>query len=270
MSELIEYANRFANATCERRDGVLQVRLHTDDGPWIFSEQGHHDLPVLFDAIAGDVDNKVVILTGTGDRFCTGFDVASFLRMQAADPARARQRIMRDSVRLMAALADIEVPVISAVNGPALVHAEIPLVADVVLAADTLVVQDPMHFVGGNVPGDGVHSIWPKLLGPNEGRHFLLTGRKLSAAEALRKGVVSELLPPDRLLPRAWELALAWAALPRHVLVATRHVLNYEWKRLLHAPVLAGFTEQGFAIAMKQPFAGDPATMKPLEFMPSD
>lgn len=269
MSDLDDYATRFENVRCERRDGVLQVTLHTDGGPWVFSEQGHHDLPILFEAIAADPGNKVMILTGTGDRFCTSFDVESFLRLQAADPAAARMRIGRDGVRLMAALADIDVPVISAINGPALVHAEIALVADVVLAADTVSLQDPMHFIGANVPGDGVHTIWTHLLGANEGRHFLLTGRRMTAAEALRKGVVAELLPPGELLPRAWELATQWAALPRQVLVATRHVLNYEWKRLLHAPVLAGFTEQGLATAMKQPFSGDPAGMAPLEFMPA-
>jgi enoyl-CoA hydratase/carnithine racemase len=56
---------------------------------------------------------------------------------------------------------------------------------DIVIASDTATFQDDPHFLNGIVPGDGVHIIWPLLLGPNRGRYFLLTGQKLSAQEAL-------------------------------------------------------------------------------------
>jgi len=95
---------------------------------------------------------------------------------------------------------------IAAVNGPALIHAELA-VCDIVLAADTTEFQDAPHFPMGLVPGDGVHIEWPLILGPNRGRYFLLTGQKLAANEALELGVVNEVMPRDKLLPRAWELA---------------------------------------------------------------
>ncbi len=78
---------------------------------------------------------------------------------------------------------------------------------DIVLASETAVFQDAPHFPNGLVPGDGVHVVWPLVLGVNRGRYFLLTGQKLSAQEALNLGVVGEVLARDKLLPRAWELA---------------------------------------------------------------
>ena len=96
---------------------------------------------------------------------------------------------------------------IAAVNGPATIHAELGVLCDIVLATEDSVFQDAPHFPNGIVPGDGVHVVWPLLLGINRGRYFLLTGQKLSAQEALDLGVVNEVVPRDRLLARAWELA---------------------------------------------------------------
>ena len=59
------------------------------------------------------------------------------------------------------------------------------LLCDIVLASDDAVFQDAPHYPEGLVPGDGVHVLWPLLLGMNRGRYFLLTGEKLSAKQAL-------------------------------------------------------------------------------------
>jgi enoyl-CoA hydratase/carnithine racemase len=75
------------------------------------------------------------------------------------------------------------------------------------------------------VPGDGVNIVWPLLLGPNRGRYFLLTGQEISAQQALDLGVVSELHPLERLMPRARELANQLAGQRDMVLQGARHVL---------------------------------------------
>ena len=65
-----DYFNRYENVTMERTDsGILTVRLHTDGGPIVFTGQTHHDLPRALAEIGEDRENKVVILTGTGDVF---------------------------------------------------------------------------------------------------------------------------------------------------------------------------------------------------------
>ena len=93
---------------------------------------------------------------------------------------------------------DVDVPMISAVNGPCNMHSEVPIMGDIVLASEDAYFQDASHFPRGQVPGDGQHVIWSVLAGHNRARYFLLTGQKLSAQEAKEWGVVNEVLPRTR------------------------------------------------------------------------
>jgi enoyl-CoA hydratase/carnithine racemase len=247
MTRLADYENKYPNIRFERRGGVLQIALHSDGGPFVFNEPAHHDLGFAFLDVTDDPENRVVILTGTGDRFCTQFDYASFVNLINADPHDAWIRIRADGRRMLQAFLDIEVPVIAVVNGPVVTHSELPLLADVVLAADTTVFQDATHFLNGLPPADGMHVVWTTLLGLNRGRYFLLTGEKIDAHEAHRLGVVGEVLPQGELLGRAWELAENWASFSRQTLHGTRSSLTYEWRRLLNEQLHAGLTSEALA-----------------------
>ena len=199
MTVLADYADKYETVSVQREDGILQVTFHSGDGSLLWGEAAHRELGYAFADIGADPDNKVVILTGNGDDYCANFE-----------PNRPTRRMPKDwdktyweGKRLLINLLDIEVPVIGAVNGPATIHAEIPVMSDIVLASETATFQDGPHFPRGVVPGDGVHVIWPLLLGQNRGRYFLLTGQTLSSQQALDLGVVSEVLSRDQLLPRA-------------------------------------------------------------------
>src|SRR5258707_7011700 len=109
---------------------------------------------------------------------------------------------------------DIEVPRIPAPNGPVLLHSKYALLSDIVVATPETVFQDKPHFDFGIVPGDGVNLLWPEVIGSVRGRYFILTRQKLDAQTAKDWGVVNEILPPDRLLTRAHEIADQIPALP--------------------------------------------------------
>ncbi len=247
MSSLNDYAERYEGIRFERRNGVLQITLHTAGDRFAFNVQTHHDLGFAFADVADDPENRVVIFTGTGDRFCADFDYGSFVQHINADPHEAWLKIRADGRRMLQAFLDIEVPVISAINGPAVTHSELPLLADVVLAADTTVFRDATHFVAGMPPADGMQVVWTTLLGLNRGRYFLLTGETIDAAQALELGVVGEVLPADRLLARAWDLAEQWAQYPRPTLYGTRSALTSEWKRLFVEQLHTGLTHEALA-----------------------
>ncbi len=134
---------------------------------------------------------------------------------------------------------------VAAVDGRATVHAELAVLSDIVIASDRAVFADAPHFGFGTVPGDGVHLVWPYLLGPNRGRYFLLTGQRLGAAEAERLGVVSEVLAPEDLLPRARELAARLAGTPDVVLRYTRQAITLPLRRLMADGLAHGLALEG-------------------------
>jgi enoyl-CoA hydratase/carnithine racemase len=238
-----EYSQRYDTIRLEREDGILQVTVHSGGASLVWTTTSHDELAYCFHDIACDRDNKVVILTGTGRSFCSEIDFTTFKLGTPQD----WDEIIFEGERLLTNLLSIEVPVVAAVNGPVTNHPEIPVMCDIVLAADTATFQDGPHFPSGIVPGDGAHVIWPHVLGSNRGRYFLLTGQELDAKTALEFGAVNEVLTPKALLPRAWELARTIAEKPPLVRRYARTVLTRELKRLLQADLGFGLAHEALA-----------------------
>ena len=242
MANLEQYANKYETINFERHNGILQVTFHSRGESLKWGGPAHREFGNAFADIGSDPSNRVVILTGTGADFCAGYEGT-----RPPMTPTYLDTIYWEGKRLLTNLLDIEVPVIGAVNGPALVHAEIPVLSDIVLASETATFQDATHFPSGLVPGDGVHVVWPLLLGQNRGRYFLLTGQTLSAQEAQELGVVAEVLPRENLLPRAWQLAELLAQQTDLTLRYSRVALNLQLKRQMQDMLGYGLAIEGMA-----------------------
>ncbi len=244
MSSRPEYFDRYETLAFERSDsGILTLRLHSNGGPVVYQSMHHHDWAHAFLDIAADRENRVVILTGTGDAFINESDWD-----KPIVNAEIWEQINWEAKRVLNTLLDIDVPIIGAVNGPATIHAELAVLSDITLASETATFQDAAHIPYQSVPGDGVHIVWQELLGSNRGRYFLLTSQTLSANEALDLGVVNEVLPAERLMARAMELAEQLAALPTLTLRYTRIAFTQRWKRLMHENLGYGLALEGLSI----------------------
>lgn len=245
MIDLSSYQDRYSCARVERENGILEVTLHTDGGPLVLNEAMHVELPRLFADIGCDPDNKVVILTATGDVWCTEMAAGDW---DFSGPA-GWDRTYLEGRRLIQNLLDIHVPMIAAVNGPCRIHAEIPVLCDIVLVSEQADFQDTAHFGSFKVvPGDGSHLVWPMLLGQNRGKYFLLTEQRLSAREALDLGVANEVLAPDALMPRARELAAMLAERSVATLRNTRVALNLMMRNTMRDSTSHGLALEGYSV----------------------
>jgi enoyl-CoA hydratase/carnithine racemase len=99
-----------------------------------------------------------------------------------------------------------------------------------------------------------MHIVMPLLLGPNRGRYFLLTGQIIPARQAQELGLVSEVLPKEKLLPRAWELAEQLLKQPPLTLRYARVAITQEIKRQLLDLLGYGLALEGLGATDKEPY----------------
>lgn len=243
LPTLDEYSKKYEHIKFHREDGILQLTLHSEDQDLVWGFAPHQELGYCFADIAADPENKVIIFTGSGRTFIHKEDLGG----GGVTAEIWAQHVLPDAKRLLTNLLEIQAPMIAAVNGPATVHAELALLCDIVLAAEHTVFQDAPHYPSGLVPGDGVHVVWPMLLGLNRARYFLMTGQQLSAAEALNLGVVNEVMPQSALLDRAWALARLVRQRPALTTRLTREAMLMQVKRAMLEQLPYGLALEGLA-----------------------
>ena len=229
-----------------RADGVLLARAHTLGGSIQLSVENHRALGQLLKTIGADPENELLILTGSGEFFMNAYDPDGFdlekhdLRHWAYEFAYKDGRI-----NVSALINDLEIPTIGVLNGDG-GHAEICLMCDLTLCAAEASIFDP-HFNMGTVPGDGIHSCLQELLGVKRAAYALITGQRIDARLALEWGLVNEVLPRDRLLARAYELADHVMAQPRVTRRLTTQILRRPWRKRITDDLDGAFGIQMFA-----------------------
>jgi enoyl-CoA hydratase/carnithine racemase len=221
----------------ERAGGILEVRMHTDGGPAMYGFNLHNAWTQLWLDIGSDPDNEVLILTGTGDQWIGGVQ-AEFpaegmdKAINAMPPDVFHDQAYLDAYKVIEAFVfNVEIPTIACLNGAG-VHTDLALLCDITLCAEHAQLFDP-HFANHFVPGDGQALTFQELMGLKRAAYYMYTSDMISAHVAKDLGLVNEVLPLDKLLPRAHEIARMIMQRPRHIRRFTSAVARRQWKRRL-------------------------------------
>ncbi len=186
------------------------------------------ELVAACSAIRLDTSIRVVVLTAEGPVFSSGGNVKDMLRFQNQKllPETIREEYRNGIQRLPRALYNLDVPVICAINGPAIgAGLDLTCMCDIRIASEKATFAESFVKVG-IVPGDGGAWLLPRAVGMSKAAEMAFTGDSLSAQEALACGLVSRVVAPEKLMEEALNLANKIAANPGGVLRMTKRLLR--------------------------------------------
>src|SRR5512140_76902 len=212
------------------RDGpVLTLTMrHPGTRKALTGNRAAEDFVQACAAIEADHTVRAVILTGEGPVFSSGGNVKNMQRyfQQQLSPETIREEYRQGIQRIPKALYNLDVPVIAAVNGPAIgAGMDLTCMCDIRIASERATFAESFVKVG-IVPGDGGAWLLPRVVGMSKASEMSFTGDTLKAPDALACGLVSRVVPHDRLMDEARELARRIAANPGHALRMSKRLLR--------------------------------------------
>lgn len=204
--------------TCLRYDvqaHIAEITINRPERRNALNPRAYAEIEVAFRAATRDTEVRCVVITGADPAFCSGEDVKEMMTGDSRSTDSARRAVVRrePTPAAMAAL-ECEKPVIAAINGAAVGWGmELSLFADIRIASQKAVFAE--LFIKRGLIAD-IGGLWrlPAIVGPAKAAELLFTGDAIDAAEALRIGLVSEVVPHDELMPRARAMASRIAANP--------------------------------------------------------
>jgi enoyl-CoA hydratase len=198
----------------------------------------HHELSRVFTDAQRDADSDVVVLTGNGAAFCAGGDI-DWMQLSVDEPEEF-EKTAREAKDIVYSQLDLEKPLICRLNGHATgLGASLALLCDVIIASDEAKIGDP-HVSVGLVAGDGGALIWPQLVGYAKAKKYLLTGELMTAAEAERIGLITDVVARAELDAAVDALAQRLAAGATKAIRWSKVTTNLPLRQLFHSYFDAG------------------------------
>jgi enoyl-CoA hydratase/carnithine racemase len=214
----------------EQEGGIITLTLNRPEKRNPISERDVVDALVeALKRVQADASARAVILTGAGSAFSSGGDLRAMeaaLKERARDPSATVAYYTEGIQRIPLAFEALDVPVIAAVNGPAIgAGTDLACMCDLRIASEEARFAESFVKIG-IIPGDGGAWLLPRIVGWSKACEMAFTGDPLSAQEALACGLVSQVVPKDELLMAARRLAERIAANPPLAVRATKRLLR--------------------------------------------
>ena len=217
-------------------DGPVRiVRLNRPDELNATNHALHETITDVIARLDADPEARVAVITGNGRAFSAGGDF-EYLEQQHYD-VEARRASLVTGRRLVMGLVNLRIPIIAAVNGPAVgLGCSVAALCDVVFMAESAHLADP-HVAVGLVAADGGALTWPLLTSLQLAKEYAFTGDRISAQRAAEIGLANHVVPDGETVDRAVELAHRMAKLPRQALQDTKRILNLPLERAVSSAI---------------------------------
>jgi enoyl-CoA hydratase len=217
----------------EAHGAVRIVTLNRPEALNATDEALHGELATIWTTLGADPRVRAIVVTGAGKAFSGGGDLHLLERMVTDRSLRAR--IMHEAGAIVRSMTAVRVPIVSAVNGPAVgLGCSIAAMSDLVLIEEDAYFADP-HVALGLVAADGGALTWPLLTSLQRAKEYLFLGERISATDAVAFGLANRVVPKGEASTAAIELAERLAALPPQAVQATKELLNTSLRGVVDA-----------------------------------
>ena len=206
-------------------DGIATVTLCRPDRLNAFIGHMRRDLAEALEHAGSDRNVRVVILTGAGRAFCAGGDIAFMAELMQRRDSEEFSRILGAGRRVILAIRQMTKPVIASINGPASgAGFNLALACDLRIAANTATFSQSFAKVGLHPDWGGTYFL-PRLVTPNKACEMFFLGESIDAAEAMRLGILNQVVAPEELESATLQLAERLRGAPPIALAAAKHAV---------------------------------------------
>lgn len=206
-------------------EGIATITLSRPDRLNAFIGHMRRDLAEALEHAGSDRNVRVVIITGAGRAFCAGGDIAFMAELMQRRDAEEFSRILGAGRRVILAIRQMTKPVIAAINGPASgAGFNLALACDLRIAANTATFSQSFAKVGLHPDWGGTYFL-PRLVSPNKACEMFFLGESIDAAEAMRLGILNQVVAPEDLDSATLQLAERLRAAPPIALAAAKHAV---------------------------------------------
>jgi enoyl-CoA hydratase len=225
-------------------DGPIRiVTLNRPEQANAVNKEMHSAFARLWPTLSEDEDARAVVLTGAGRAFSAGGDLVQWLENYVENPV-TRRAGMREARRIVREMIEFPLPVIAAVNGPAVgFGCSIAVLCDIVLMSDRAYFADT-HVASGIVAGDGGSVMWPLLMSLLKAKEYLLLGERIPADVAVSIGLANRVVAHDEVFDEAKRVAHKLAALSPRAVQDTKRTLNLHIERAINGILEYGISAE--------------------------
>jgi enoyl-CoA hydratase/carnithine racemase len=206
-------------------DGITTITLNRPERLNAFVGHMRRDLAEALEHAGSDRNVRVVIITGAGRGFCAGGDIAFMAELMQRRDAEEFSRLLGAGRRVILAIRQMTKPVIASINGPASgAGCNLALACDLRIATNTATFSQSFAKVGLHPDWGGTYFL-PRLVTPNTACELFFLGDTIDAAEALRLGIVNQVVAPEDLETATLQLAERLRTAPPIALAAAKHAV---------------------------------------------
>lgn len=215
------------------QDGVLHITLNRPERLNAMTEAMRYELIDAFTRAGDDASVRVVVLTGAGRGFCSGADLAA--AMESGQPVDFGSVLRNTYNPLILRMRCLPKPIIAAVNGVAAgAGMSLALACDLRIAAESASFLQAFVKIG-LVPDSGSTWLLPRLVGLTHALDLMLTGRKVTAPEALAMGLVNQVAADEQFVEAVAAVAQAYATAPTRAIGYIKQAVEYALDHSLEA-----------------------------------